>query len=102
MQNSQDAVNKPAPDFEVKDINGTVYKLSQLKDKTIVLNFWFTSCKPCIAEIPVLNELVDENKDVVFLALAADKEDRIQSFLKKHSFHYNIVADALKIAKVIM
>ncbi|MCY1635922.1 TlpA family protein disulfide reductase [Marinifilum sp. D737] len=95
-------LNKPAPDFEVEDIYGNHYKLSDLKDKTIVLNFWFTSCKPCVAEIPVLSQLVSDNnsnKDVIFLALATDKKKRVDTFLQKHPFAYHVIANSTDLAK---
>ena len=99
FENSSDEeIGRKAPDFEVRDLNGTRYKLSDLKDKTVVLNFWFTACKPCVLEMPELNELVQENKDVIFLGLSTDKKERIMPFLKKTPFKYNIIADALDIA----
>lgn len=93
-QQTQKFTPIPAPDFDVTDIKGNRYKLSDLANKTVVLNFWFTSCAPCIAEMPVLNELVKENKEVVFIALAKDTRERIDKFLTKRQFDYNIVADA--------
>jgi len=99
FENSSDKeIGKKAPDFEVTDLNGKTYKLSSLKDKTVVLNFWFTACKPCVIEIPELNELVKENKEVVFLGLAIDKEERIKPFLQKTPFTYNIVPNSKNIA----
>ena len=57
-----------------------------------MINFWFTACKPCIAEMIYLNKLVEENKDssVVFIAPAPENETQIKKFLKKYSFEYNI------------
>ena len=56
-ENLDALLNKPAPDFTLKDLTGKKWRLSQLKGKTVVLNFWFTTCPPCIQEIPDLNEL---------------------------------------------
>jgi len=98
--NANNEQGKKAPDFEVTDLQGKTYKLSELNDKTIVLNFWFTSCKPCMVEIPELNELVKENKNVIFLGLATDKEERIKSFLKIHPFNYRIIPNANDIVKL--
>ena len=49
---------EPALDFIAKDLNGNIYKLSDFRGKVVVLNFWFTKCGPCVAEMPALNELV--------------------------------------------
>ena len=100
LLNSQNENGKKAPDFEVTDLQGKTYKLSELNDKTVVLNFWFTTCKPCMVEIPELNELVNENKDVIFLGLATDKEENVKSFLQKHPFEYHIIANARDIVKL--
>jgi uncharacterized protein (TIGR03435 family) len=53
--------------------------------KVVVLEFWSTSCGPCVADIPHLNELADEftNKPVQFIAVTADPVQVIQRFLKK-------------------
>lgn len=58
---------------------------SRLRGKVVVLEFWATWCSPCVAAIPHMNRLADEFKgqDVVFLAIADDDEDRLNSFLAK-------------------
>ncbi|MCT2563336.1 TlpA family protein disulfide reductase [Chryseobacterium herbae] len=90
---------RPAIDFTVTDIKGKKHQLSKLKNKTVVLNFWFTNCLPCVKEIPELNELVKANPDVVFIAFATDKADKLKKFLGKHQFSYHIVPNALDISK---
>lgn len=94
-------VNKPAPAFTATDLNGKTYTSEQLKGKTVVLNFWFIGCKPCVMEMPHLNEVVAKYKaeEVVFLAFALDQEPELRKFLEKHAFKYNIVADAGKTAR---
>jgi len=83
-----------APDFEVMDIDGNLINSEELRGKVVVLNFWFTGCGPCIGEMPELNKLVDEfSGDVRFLALTFDPEERVKSFLEKHDFRYEIVAN---------
>lgn len=89
----------PAIDFTVTDMKGKKYQLSKLKNKTVVLNFWYISCAPCRKEIPDLNELVKANPDVIFIAFAEDKSDKIKKFLTKHPFSYSIIPDASKISK---
>ena len=41
-----------APDFELNDINGKPLKLSSLRGKYVVLDFWGAWCRWCIKGIP--------------------------------------------------
>lgn len=87
---------KAAPDRLLSDMNGNNFTLASLKGKIVVLNFWFTTCKPCIVEMPELNEVKDnfKGKDVVFLAVTFDKKQPVESFLKTHTFNYTIIPEA--------
>jgi peroxiredoxin len=90
--------DKPVFNFSMTDIAGNIYTNENLKGKIVVLNFWFTTCLPCIKEMPELNELVEKykKKNVVFLAIAKDKEDAVKKFLEKTPFNYNqVVSPAL-------
>lgn len=87
-----------APAFKVSSLNGTTFDSEKLKGKIVVLNLWFVNCPNCIAEIKLLNKLVDEykDKDVVFIGLATDDKAKLESFLKKNPFNYNIVPKAMQ------
>lgn len=89
-------LNKPVKSFHLTDLNGKKWNSADLSGKTIVINFWFTACKPCIAEMIYLNKLVEENKDsnVVFIAPAPENEIQIKKFLKKYTFEYHITSSS--------
>jgi peroxiredoxin len=86
-------IGTEAFDFTLEDMKGKKIKLSQLKGKVVVLNFWFVECKPCVMEIPELNELVNEfkGKEVIFLAIAINKKDQLKKFLKNTDFKYKVL-----------
>ena len=90
-------LNKPIGTFHLKDLNNKKWDSKELKGKTVVINFWFTACRPCIMEMVYLNKLVAENKDsaVVFIAPAPENEVQIKKFLKKYSFDYNIIPSSI-------
>jgi len=85
-------INKPLKTFHLTDLNNKIWDSKELRGKTIVINFWFTACKPCIQEMVYLNKLVQENKDssVIFIAPAPENETQIKKFLRKYAFEYNI------------
>jgi len=81
-------------------MDGKQYTLSGLKGKVVVMNFWFTKCKPYVDEMPGLNKIVEKfenNKNLIFLAFSWNKKIDIGSFLKKRSFLYNIIPESMKI-----
>ena len=93
-------IGKDAIPFSAKDIKGNQYSLNNLKGKIIVINFWFVECKPCVMEIPELNELVKkyEGEGVVFLGFATNNKSKIKSFLKKRDFSYKIIPNSKDVA----
>lgn len=78
--------------FEIPLLNGTTHRVDRGKegDSILVINFWFTACKPCKMEIPELNELVREFEEepVRFQAITHEKASKIRSFLKEEEFLY--------------
>jgi len=99
VQNKNELIGKEAFPFSVTDISGNKYSLEKLKGKVIVINFWFVECKPCVMEIPELNDLVEKYKDkeVVFLGFATNDKSKIESFLKTKTYKYNIIADSKEV-----
>ena len=55
----------PFKNFSGKDFDGNSVDESLFSENAVtVLNFWFTGCKPCVAELPKLNELNDAIKSM--------------------------------------
>ena len=72
-----------APDFELKDTNGKVFKLSDFKNKIIFIDVWASWCKPCVSSFPKWNDLVEkhsENNDFQFISVSMD--DNINKWIK--------------------
>ncbi|MCW3127903.1 MAG: thiol-disulfide oxidoreductase ResA [Bacteroidetes bacterium] len=92
-------VGDPAPDFSGTDMTDSVtYDLNYFKGrKVVVLNFWFSTCRPCIDEVEDLNRIKERYKDradIVFIAPTFDYPEIVDSFLTKHPFKYAILPEA--------
>ena len=64
------------PDFSAKDISGLVVKLSDLKGKVVLLDFWATWCPPCRVEIPNLIAIQRKfgEREFVLLSVSLDRD----------------------------
>ncbi len=88
-------LNKRLPSFDLKSINNEEINLSKLKGKPTVLNFWFTTCIPCIEEMPVLNQIMNKYKDEVnFVSVTFETKKSVETFLKTHKFNFIQIAGA--------
>jgi thiol-disulfide isomerase/thioredoxin len=52
-----------APEFEHVDLDGQPVKLSELRGRTVILDFWATWCPPCVFQPPELNAFWERHKD---------------------------------------
>ena len=74
------------PYFELTDSNGNSITTESVRGKVVVFNFWFTTCPPCIQELPELNELYEKYKDeedIIFLYLSREKLETIKDYIPK-------------------
>ena len=82
--------------IKTNDMYGNKINTKNLKGKIIAVNYWYTTCVPCISEIPELNKIADKYKNdssVVFISIAKDDKNTIEQFLKLHPFKYAIIDD---------
>lgn len=100
IQVSNDALEKYKmegtrfPEFKFTDLNGNVYTTENAKGKIILLKCWFINCQPCVAEMPILNNLIKKyrtRKDILFLSLAFDSKEQLKSFLLQTKFNYAVI-----------
>ena len=68
--------------FSLPDTQGKVHTLSQYAGKWVVVNYWATSCPPCIKEIPQLMAFHEKHKDRDAVVLGVNFEDISLPWLK--------------------
>jgi len=75
-------------DFTLTGANGDPLKLSSLRGKIIIFDFWATWCGPCRAQHPLYQQVLsrfEDNSGVLFLSISTDEEHAlVDSFLKEH------------------
>ncbi|MEL7118439.1 MAG: TlpA disulfide reductase family protein [Bacteroidota bacterium] len=68
---------KPAPKFEYPDVDSNLYALEDFKGKYVYIDMWATWCRPCLAEQPALERLINRYKNndkIVFLGISIDEK----------------------------
>jgi cytochrome c biogenesis protein CcmG/thiol:disulfide interchange protein DsbE len=94
---------EPAPDFELKDADGKIVKLSDYKGKVVLLNFWATWCPPCKVEIPwfVDFERAYRDKGFAVLGVSFDEDgwEAVKPYLAASKINYRIVVGDEKVDK---
>jgi peroxiredoxin len=76
------SVGQPAPDFELKNLNGIPVSLSSLKSKYVFVDFWASWCAPCRAENPNLVKTYKQFRGKNFEILGVSLDDNRQEWLK--------------------
>ena len=85
-----------APDFSLKTLDGREVKLSALRGKAVVVNFWATWCAPCKIEMPWLADLQKKHgpHGVEIIGVTMDEDPdvkQIQKFVADVKADYTIV-----------
>ena len=84
-----------APDFELPALNGKKLRLSDLRGKAVLLNFWATYCGPCKIEMPWFVELQKqygpEGFQIIGVAMDDASTEDIAKFAKDMGVNYPIL-----------
>ena len=87
-----------APNFQLRDMEGRIVSLSDLRGKVVLLNFWATWCGPCRVEMPAMERLYRayDRKDFEILAVSTDAQGAAvtRPFQQENKLTFPILHDA--------
>jgi peroxiredoxin len=89
-------VRSAAPQFEALSMAGKTFDLSQNSNNVVLMTFWSTRCAICHEEIPKMNLLAAkfQGQNVVFLGFTNENEARVNPYLAKNPFKFDIIPNS--------
>ncbi len=79
--------------FSITTLDGKVINNAYIKGKVTFFSFWFKGCHPCLDEFDELNELyknINNDTNIVFVAITFDKEEEITDILSKYNVTFPV------------
>jgi len=87
---------RAAPDFRLKTLDGQTVRLSDLRGKTVLVNFWATWCAPCRQEMPEIVKAYTKYHDRGFEVVAVDEQespDTVQKWVDAYGMQFTVALD---------
>ena len=82
---------EPAPEFAVVDVHGDTLRLSDFRGRHVLLDFWFTTCGPCIEDTPELVEIyrAKQTRGLEIIGISVDKSrEAVLRYAEKHGIEW--------------
>jgi thiol-disulfide isomerase/thioredoxin len=88
-------VGQAAPSFALRDLQGRVVRLEDLRGKVVWINFWATWCRPCKQELPAIQRMQDEHPDdlVVLAVNWQESADQVNAYWSDAGLRLRVLLD---------
>lgn len=90
-------IGRQAPDFTLTTVDGKTLRLSDLRGKAVVLNFWATWCSPCRVEVPWFvdfqKQYGPQGLQIVGVSEDDGGKDKVAQFVKEMGMNYDVAVD---------
>ena len=95
MRRFKGLVGSQLPAFSGRCLDDNEINRTYFEGKVSILNFWFIGCKPCEAEMPFLNLLVEKYSasNINFLAIGLNSSNDIKKYLATKPFNFDHYAN---------
>ena len=94
-----------APVWQLPQANGAegMFSLDAYRGQVVLLDFWSTSCPPCLQQIPILQRIHSEFSDVKVVGVAVGGESlaQLKTFATRRNVSYPLVQDAKGVAATV-
>lgn len=84
------------PALEARDLEGRPWRLTELRGKAVLINFWASWCEPCLAEMPSLQQLAQRHGPQKVLVLALnfkESEAQVRRFAERSGLQLPLLLD---------
>jgi len=85
------------PEFSATTLDGKTINQDYFKGKVTVINFWYASCTPCIAETPGLNAIIEKygTEKVNYLGISTSDDNEVKEFVEKYEWKFEQVHNGI-------
>jgi len=83
---------------ELRDLDGKVIRLADLRGRPVWINFWATWCPPCQEETPVLRDLYESHRDdglaLIAISVQETTVEDVRAYVDRYDLGYTVGFDA--------
>ena len=89
---------KPAPEVKFATLKGELISTADLRGKVTLINFWATSCAPCVKELPGIaaayKKYHAQGFETIAVAMEYDPPNYVKSFTERNQLPFMVALDA--------